>query len=165
MSIRSIIILFVASFCAGCSLQSESTLDPSRTISGKIVRVSEGDLLHLRHHGQVTPIRLHGIDCPERGQAYSEQARYRAECLAKDEEVSVVVITHDLSGKTIGEVLLQNGISVNQELVASGHCWWYRQYAPSSSKLASLEETARAKHWGVWAQPNPIPPWVYRSSR
>lgn len=40
--------------------------------------------------------------------------------------------------------------------------WWYRQYAPNDRSLQALEEEARRERRGLWADPNPIPPWDFR---
>ena len=42
---------------------------------GKVVRVIDGDTIEVLHHGQAERIRLNGIDCPEKGQAYGTRAR------------------------------------------------------------------------------------------
>ncbi len=47
----------------------------------------------------------------------------------------------------------------------SGWCWWYRKYAPGDAVLEELEKAAREEWKGLWADPVPIPPWVYRKAR
>jgi len=44
-------------------------------------------------------------------------------------------------------------------------CWCYRKYAPGNTELESLEKEARDAKRGLWADPAPIPPWVYRKAR
>jgi hypothetical protein len=41
----------------------------------------------------------------------------------------------------------------------------YRKYAPLDTELESLEQQARDAKRGLWADPAPIPPWVYRKVR
>jgi micrococcal nuclease len=53
----------------------------------------------------------------------------------------------------------------SQELVEDGWCWWYRKYAPGDTVLEGLEKEARAAKKGLWVDPAPIPPWVYRKAR
>ena len=59
----------------------------------------------------------------------------------------------------------RDGTNVNHELVKDGWCWWYRKYAPGNFKLESLEKDARDAKKGLWVDPAPIPPWVYRKAR
>ena len=50
---------------------------------------------------------------------------------------------HDKYKRTIGDVMLLNGMNLNQELVKQGWCWWYRKYAPRDTVLEGLEAKAR----------------------
>ena len=59
-------------------------------------------------------------------------------------------------------VMLPDGPSLNQELVKPGWCWWYRKYAPGDTVLERLESEAREGRRGLWADPQPVPPWVWR---
>ncbi|MFC1491937.1 thermonuclease family protein [Nitrospinota bacterium] len=65
-------------------------------------------------------------------------------------------------GRTIGEVILSNGQNLNHELVKSGMCWWYRKYSPEDEILSQLEQDAKDSKRGLWTNPSPIPPWVWR---
>jgi micrococcal nuclease len=72
---------------------------------------------------------------------------------------------HDKYGRTIADVLLPDGMNLNQELVKEGWCWWYRKYAPGDMVLEGLESEARAGQIGLWADPQPVPPWECRQGR
>jgi endonuclease YncB( thermonuclease family) len=50
----------------------------------------------------------------------------------------------------------------NQERVKQGWCWWYRKYAPGDTVLEGLEKEAREGQKGLWADPQPMPPWEWR---
>ena len=52
--------------------------------------------------------------------------------------------------------------NVNEHLVANGWAWHYKQYS-TDTKLAQLETSAKAGGTGLWAHPNPLPPWEFRS--
>jgi endonuclease YncB( thermonuclease family) len=58
-------------------------------------------------------------------------------------------------------VLLFNGTNVNHELVKDGWCLWYRKYAPGDTELEGLENEAREGRKGLWADPQPVPPWEW----
>jgi micrococcal nuclease len=62
-------------------------------------------------------------------------------------------------------VILPDGTNVNHELVKQGWCWCYRKYAPGDKELERLEAKARDAKKGLWVDPAPIPPWVYRKAR
>ena len=70
----------------------------------------------------------------------------------------------DKYGRTLAEVRLLDGTNLNHTLVKDGWCWWYRKYAPGDTVLEGLEKGAREAKNGLWADPAPIPPWVYRKA-
>jgi endonuclease YncB( thermonuclease family) len=53
-----------------------------------------------------------------------------------------------------------DGTNVNHTLVKDG--WWCRKYAPGDTVLEGLEHEARAGRKGLWADPQPVPPWEWR---
>jgi micrococcal nuclease len=64
----------------------------------------------------------------------------------------------------LGDLILPDGKNLNQELVKAGMAWWYRKYS-NDSTLGQLEEKARVAKRGLWADPNPMPPWDFRPKR
>jgi len=56
-------------------------------------------------------------------------------------------------------------MSLNQELVRQGMCWRYRKYAPLDAELEKLEKDAREVKKGLWADPQPVPPWEWRKRK
>lgn len=137
----------------------------AQEFSGSVVGVLDGDTFDVLHNGKAERIRLHGIDCPEKGQAYGQKAKQAASALMFGKEVTLQTHGKDKYGRTIGEVLLPDGTNVNQELVKEGWCWWYRKYAPGNTELERLEREAREGKKGLWIDPAPVPPWVYRKAK
>ena len=74
-------------------------------------------------------------------------------------EVTLQTHGHDKYKRTLADVLLPDGTNVNRELVKDGWCWWYRKYAPADTVLEGLEREAREGKKGLWADPQPVPPW------
>ena len=130
-----------------------------------VVSVLDGDTIEVLHNNRAERIRLNGIDCPEKGQAYGKRAKQAASELVFGKEVTLQSYGKDKYGRTIADVLLPDGTNVNHELVKQGSCWWYRKYAPGNVILEELERRARASGLGLWADPHPVPPWIYRKAR
>jgi endonuclease YncB( thermonuclease family) len=59
-------------------------------------------------------------------------------------------------------VRLLDDTHVNHMLVNDAWCWWYRKYASSDTALWELEQDAREAKKGLWADPQPVPPWEWR---
>jgi micrococcal nuclease len=143
-------------------------LNPSRAVadfSGAVVSVLDGDTIEVLHYAQPERVRLSGIDCPEKGQAYSNNAKQAASTLVFGKQITLRTYGLDKYGRTIADVFLPDGTNVNHTLVKAGWCWWYRKYAPRDTELERLEQDAREAKKGLWADPAPIPPWVYRKAR
>lgn len=130
--------------------------------SGHVVGVIDGDTIDVLHNGKAERIRLSGIDCPEKRQAYGRKAKQAASALVFGKAVTLHTFGKDKYGRTIADVLLPDVMNVNQELVKQGWCWWYRKYAPGNTELERLEKEAREAGRGLWVDPGPVPPWVYR---
>ena len=60
-------------------------------------------------------------------------------------EVTVEPVTKDRYGRTVANVRLPDGTTLNHELLAQRMCWWFRKYAPNNQVLKELAETARTK--------------------
>ena len=112
------------------------------------------------HHAE--RIRLSGIDCPEKGQAFGKRAKQAASALAFGNEVFIHTHGHDKYKRILADVVLPDGMNLNQELVKQGWCWWYRKYALGDRVLEGLENKAREAKKGLWADPQPVPPWEWR---
>jgi len=130
----------------------------------QVVGVLDGDTIEVLRNNHTERIRLNGIDCPEKGQAYGNRAKQAASKLVFGKAVKLQTFGKDKYGRTIADVFLPDGTNVNYTLVKDGWCWWYRKYAPGNVILEELERRARASGLGLWADPAPIPPWVYRKS-
>src|SRR5437867_2897534 len=131
----------------------------------RVVSVLDGDIIAVKHSNRAERVRLNGIDCPEKGQAHGKRARQAASALVFGKEITLETHGLDKYGRTIADVILPDGTNVNHELVKEGRCWWYRKYAPGNVALEGLEKEARDAKKGLWADPAPVPPWVYRKAR
>jgi endonuclease YncB( thermonuclease family) len=105
---------------------------------------------------------MNGIDCPEKGQAYGTKAKQVTSALVFGKEITLKTHGKDKYGRTIADVLLADGTNVNQQLVRGGWCWWYQKYAPHDRALEQSQQEAKEVKRGLWADPDPVPPWFYR---
>ncbi|WP_337175106.1 thermonuclease family protein [Paludisphaera sp.] len=111
---------------------------------------------------QEVKVCLHGVDVPEAEQDFGSRAKQAASEMAFGQQVTVREVDRDRYGRTVAEVILPNGRSLNRELVGNGYAWWYRNYAPADREFASLEGEAKAAKRGLWAQPGAVPPSDWR---
>jgi micrococcal nuclease len=152
----------IRSLLCGALLAACATAAGAAELDGPVVRVLDGDTLEVLHNQRPERIRLSGIDCPEKGQAFGQRAKHAASALAFGKEVTLLTHGLDKYGRTLADVLLPDGTNANFTLVKDGWCWWYRKYAPGDIVLEGLETAARAGRKGLWADPQPVPPWEWR---
>ena len=131
--------------------------------TGKVVRIRDGDSIVVLDGGVQVEVRLHGVDAPELGQAYGRRAKSFAGDLSFGRQVELDPRGKDAYGRTLAEVILPGGRSLNRELVSAGLAWHYRKYSDDAD-LAAREREARAGRRGLWTDSKPVPPWEWREA-
>lgn len=131
--------------------------------TGQVIGVTDGDTVDvLTAQKQTIRIRLNGIDCPERGQPFGNNAKQFLSDSIGGKDVRVVEYGQDKYDRTIGDIYIRDEL-VNLSLVEAGLAWHYVKYAPDRSDLADAEQSARASSKGLWGGSHkPIPPWDWR---
>ena len=127
----------------------------------KVIRIVDGDTIEVMGDGRPRRVRFAGIDAPERKQAFGSRARQFVGQQVFGKTVTVRSVGVDAYRRILGEVILPDGRSLNQELVANGLAWHYKRFS-ADRRLARLEDDARAARRGLWSDRNPIPPWEFR---
>jgi micrococcal nuclease len=141
---------------------SRPTYGAHEPFTGLVVRVVDGDMIHVQRDGESVKVRLEGIDAPETGQEYGPKARaaLMKKILAKT--VTVRPTGADKYGRTLAVVWIDNR-NINLELVREGSAWHFKKYSKDPA-LAAAEESAREERRGLWADVNPQAPWDWRKA-
>jgi micrococcal nuclease len=130
-------------------------------LEGPLTEIIDGDTVTLRMGNHEYCVRLHGIHAPELDQPFGEEAAQFVGQLVDSDQIQVRLTGADQDGQLVG-VLLNNGRSINLELVQAGLAWSYQDCAPEDKELALGEERARAVKAGLWADPEAVAPWEWR---
>lgn len=125
--------------------------------AGRVVGVADGDTITVLVGVEPRRVRLAGIDAPEKGQPFGQRAKQAVGRLVFGRTVKVVVRGQDRYGRTLGEVLLPDGASLNERLVEEGWAWHYIRYS-KDQRLAEREAAARRSRRGLWVDPRAVPP-------
>lgn len=142
-----------------CLLTFFANFAYAQEFSGKVVGVADGDTITvLTPERQQIKVRLYGIDCPEKSQAFGQKAKQFTSSKVAGKNVTVAVLDKDRYGRFVGLVG-----SLNQELVQNGFAWVYDRYCKKSfcSQWKRDEEQARKARKGLWVE-QAIPPWEWR---
>lgn len=134
------------------------------TLTGKVIRVLDGDTIEVLVDQQPIRIFLSEIDCPEKKQPFGNAAKKYVLEIVAHEIVTVEARNKDRYGRTIGEVFLPDGESLNRLLIRDGYAWHYKKYSKDAS-LAELENQARSNKVGLWQDKEPIAPWDWRHKK
>jgi endonuclease YncB( thermonuclease family) len=74
--------------------------------SDHVVSVLDCDTIVVLRHQHTERIRLKGIDCPEKGQAYGNNAKQATSALVFGRDVILQTHGQDKYGRTLGDVFL-----------------------------------------------------------
>jgi micrococcal nuclease len=149
-----------ANRAATAAKKTESKKQEER-IFGRVVSITDGDTLEvLTDSKQLVKVRMDGIDAPEKDQPFGQSAKSALSTAAFNREVMVISSDKDKYGRTLGKVFV-GGSDLNKTMVSNGMAWQYVEFN-SDPVLAFAEKSARQSRRGLWSQPNPIPPWVWR---
>lgn len=132
--------------------------------TAKVIVVHEGDRLTIYHGGRDQVIYLKDIDCPELKQPHGKHAKRTTMAFIGGREVIVRGLHRDGQGRTTADVLLADGRNVGHELLKEGLAW-ARPETAEGKRLVEVEELARLEHKGLWAEPNPVPPWKWKQKQ
>ncbi|TAM90690.1 MAG: nuclease [Candidimonas sp.] len=141
-------------------------------LTGRVVHVADGDTFTLLSEGRRERIRLASIDAPETtkgrerpGQPMAQVARQALAGMVAGKFLTLTCFERDHYGRSVCDVPLARGGTVNRELVAQGLAWANRQRHGKylrDPRMAALEASARAARRGLWRDASPVPPWVWR---
>ncbi|WP_079643242.1 thermonuclease family protein [Sphingobacterium nematocida] len=131
-------------------------------ISGRVIKVADGDTFTIVDKFQKkTKIRLHGIDCPEKGQDYFQVAKSFTNNLVFDKFINIEVKNKDRYGRIVGVAWLENKANLNLMLIQAGLAWDYPSYSKSTA-YQDAELQARKNKNNIWSHYEPMAPWDFR---
>ena len=133
---------------------------------GTCTRVVDGDTLHAYNPttGDTVKIRLWGIDAPENTQPYSTQSTATLAAFVLHKRIRVNPKGKDRYGRTVA-IVYHRGLSANLRQLSTGSAWHATQYAPHATLYAHAQHTAQKEKRGLWAAPDPTPPWQHRRAQ
>ena len=138
---------------------------PKTTLSGYIGRVWGGDNFEFGDATELHYCWLEGIDCPEPGQPfYNEAINFLSEKFGH-KTLRMEVFGYDELKREYGRVFLtdEEGITtdVGFALIENGLAWYDGDEFEDAAKYKEAFEKAKQNKTGLWVQPSPVPPWDY----
>jgi endonuclease YncB( thermonuclease family) len=130
----------------------------------RVLIVHEGDRLTIHHQGRKDMVYLRGVDCPELTQPYGKQAKHATMAYIGNRDVVVRELKRNRQGRMTADILLLDGRQIAHELVKEGLAW-VQPGGSGDQALKNMEELAKAAGVGLWADPHPVPPWKWKSTK
>jgi len=157
LSITSVLLLVAFSSASGQPLQ------PDTSLSGQVVEVTDGDTYRFQHSpGTTITVQLWAVDTPELDQPYGPEAAATARQQLNGRQARLHVEEVGEDGRFLVHVTVR-GQNAGKVLIREGLAWHYTEHAPGAVNLSRLEQKARSQKRGLWAQTNPVPPWMWRT--
>jgi micrococcal nuclease len=130
-------------------------------LSGKVISVFDGNTIEvIADDNESYKIMLYGIDSPELGQEYGDQAKKFLQKMILDKKVTVKIQGKDRWGNRLGVILIDGKVDPRFELLEAGLAWTAEKNP--IEELESVKERAREQGKGLWKEKDPTPPWIFR---
>ena len=137
----------VTAATATASASSATTIDVTSITDGDTLVVADG-----------RRVRLAQVDAPETNECFGGESTDALRVLVEDQPVELrrppTGPERDRYGRTLADVVV-GGVSVNEQLVASGAAEWYESFASEDVDLArrleAAENAARTAGAGLWS--------------
>jgi len=139
----------------------------AETFKGRVVKVSDGDTITVLDAANVQHrIRLDKIDAPEKAQPFGDTARKHLAAFVAGKNVEIEWTKKDKYGRILGTVwaMIPVRTDVNLQMVKDGFAWHYKKF-DNSQPYAAAEIDAREAKRGLWKDPAPIPPFMFRRTK
>ena len=146
----------LTAFLAGCTPATapSSTTGASALLTEGIPitidAVLDGDSVRVDHDGTAIEVRLLGINAPERGECWADEARTALSAALEGGGISVVGDERDQYGRLLGYLRSQTS-NINRDLVANGHAIAIAVDHEDLPDFLAAEEEAISLERGLWS--------------
>lgn len=154
------VITLYATLLFAVGLALAAPVRAQQTATGPVTGVSDGDTFYMTIDGRAVRVRLAQIDAPEKAQPFGRRAEQSLRDLIGKRQVTVTWTQADQYGRPVVQAEA-DGVNVNAEQVRRGFAWAWPRYT-TDPRLRDWQAEARAARRGLWADPNPVEPWVWR---
>lgn len=130
-------------------------------MTGKCVKVIDGDTLIIECEKTRRTVNIEGIDAPELDQPWGKEVRGFVRDMVRGEKVEVEIV--ESTGDTVVARVKVDGIDLSEMLVSRGLAWVPE--GSTDSDLVVLSTKARELPCGLFMDSEAEPPWEFRAAR
>ena len=157
-------LLFSILLISGCTTKDHTN---GYEYQALVIKVVDGDTIHVLENNLTKKIRLLYIDAPEIQQDYGIESKLFLSNILLNKKVIVHSDSKDRYGRELGEIYIyndNNSIYVNAKMIKSGNAWVYKMNR-KNEYLINLENFARTHKSGLWSKNTVIEPWIFRKTK
>ena len=136
----------------------------AQQLKGVVDKVGDGDTFVLNTDSGAYRVRLYAIDAPELKQNFGAESKEYLKSIITNDSVFVDVVDIDRYDRIVGKVSTRQYTDVNLQMICSGMAWHY-YYFDKTKKYINAEKIARKNRLGLWAEADPINPYLFRSQK
>lgn len=148
-----IALILIATACTPDE-QAGTTIAPPPSVANAapvvIDSVLDGDSIRVELDGAAVEVRLLGINAPERGECWADEARTALDETLSDAVVAIVGSEQDQYGRLLAYVYA-DGANVNREMIAAGDAIAMATDHDELPDFLAAEEEAVSLERGLWS--------------
>jgi len=127
-------------------MPTETSLPDHGGETATVLRVSDGDTIEVRTGAGTITVRLDGINAPDSGECYHQEAATELRRTLLNETVIIETRGNDQFGRTLA-LVWHDDLMINLELVGSGYAIATTPLLPG---MSSAENSAYREGLGLW---------------
>jgi endonuclease YncB( thermonuclease family) len=130
-------------------------------MTGKCVKVIDGDTLIIECEKNRRTVELAEVDAPELDQPWGKEVRNFVRDMVRGREVQIDVV--EKTDDVVRVRITVDGYDLSEMLASRGLAWAAEDAA--DTELAALCAKAKEIPCGLWMDVDPEPPWEFRETR
>lgn len=129
----------------------------SNSATCRVKEVHDGDTIELECSNNAGTFNIYGIDCPEFGQKYGEEAYNTVSEIIKDSIVEATIYLYEREAD-----IILDGKSLSSYLVLNGYAFSKNRKNSTNNYLLNLEKKAKENRTNIWSDAIIEKPWDFR---
>ena len=139
--------------------------ESSAHLSGYLGRVWGGDNFEFGDASDLHYFFITGVDCPEPGQPFYKESKAFLEKNYRHKILEFTIDGYDDWKRESGHAIYVDekgrSIDVGLSLIENGLAWYDGNEFEGAQAYRAAFENAKREKIGLWAQPDPTPPWEF----
>ena len=159
-------VLFHGNQSSGSSLKSRVNPYGDKRFIAVVHYIADGDSFVVKKNDVYIAIRLWGVDAPEFDQPHAKDSKKGLEQLLSGNDIEIVPKYVDRFGRLVAIAEVGERV-VNSTLIECGYVWVHPYFCREAvcDQWQQLQKKAQRSKKGLWADADPVEPWVWKMKK